>query len=125
MLANGAPFAVQSSPETEDNMKWLALFAALLLSPAHAQQVGVFVTYAQWETFSPSDRVFYMGGTLDGMLMFARGETSLFFYGCLQREKLTIPQLTSEVEDLAKASPEVKERTVQEALLTVLKKKCG
>jgi hypothetical protein len=106
-------------------MRWLFLIAALLASPVQAQQVGVFVTYAAWEKFSPDDRVIYMGGTLDGMLMFARGETATFFYGCLQREKLTIPQLTTEVEGLATSSPEVRERTVQEALLTVLKKKCG
>jgi hypothetical protein len=106
-------------------MKWLVVFAALFVVPAHAQQVGVSVTYAKWETLNPSDRVFYMSGTLDGMIMFARAELSSFFYECLRREKLSVQQLTSEVEGLAKSSPDVKERTVQEALLTVLKMKCG
>ena len=107
-------------------MKWMWLAAALTVTPGHAQtKVGVFVSYDAWQTFDQNSRVVYVGGALDGMLMFSRPETASFFYECLQREKLTIPQLTAEVEGIGKSSPEIKDRTVQEALLEVLKKKCG
>lgn len=107
------------------SMKWMLIAAALTITSAHAQtKVGVFVTYAAWEKLTPDDRLTYVAGTVDGMLMFARQETASFFYECFQREKLTIRQLTSEVEALGKSTPEVKQGAVQEALFAVLQKSC-
>ena len=107
------------------SIKWMWLAAVLAVTPANAQtKVGVYITYAAWEALDQNERNAYIGGTLDGMLMFSRPETASFFYECLQREKLTIPQLTSEVEALGKSTPEVKQGAVQEALFVVLKNKC-
>ena len=107
------------------SIKWMCLSAMLAITPAHAQRVGVFITYEAWETLDQNDRVVYLAGTLDGLLMFARGETASVFYACLQREKLTVAQLSTDIEELGRSSPEVKSRAVQEALFAVLQKKCG
>lgn len=102
-----------------------AALAVVSITPAQA----IYRTYAQWAGMSAGERAAYIAGSADTIISVSDGDdgtkTSLHYYQCLLRSKITSTQLAENILRFAESRPDLHAGTVQGALLQYLIAACG
>jgi hypothetical protein len=106
--------------------RYLLVFA--LVSASAQAQVGVFVTYEQWEQLPNDLRTAYITGAFDSMLVYAADQRaqsiSLHFHNCVRGHEIDGSKLSDNVRAFVQAHPQ-SQLSVQQALLNYLVQLCG
>ena len=116
--------------------KYLLLFVMISASAnaevgasgSAAEQVGISVSYAQWENLPEDLQTAYISGALDSLLLYAadpRAQAiSLHFHGCLKSREIAGSRLSDNVRSFTQGKPQ-SPTSVQSALLAYLVALCG
>ena len=118
-------------------MQWrtgmrLAAIALLLFlmvnAPANAQ-LSVFWNFTQWQQKSYPERVGYIAGAIDSLVILAttaeQQQHSLGISNCLRNSRMTTGQLVQNVTQFGQQNPDVQAQPVQLALVRYLNALCG
>ena len=102
-------------------MKRLALLITLLSSPASAQ----FYSYDDFDRQPPAVKYFYVAGEVDMFLAVqASGAKRLDVGECIRDAKISIKEITENMQAYAKTRPELQNGTVATPLLGYLAELC-
>jgi hypothetical protein len=102
-------------------MKRVALIATLLSSPASAQFYG----YNDFDRQPPALKYFYIAGAIDMLLAIQASGAKRFDVGeCIRDAKISIKEITENMQAYAKTRPELQNNTVATPLLGYLAELC-
>jgi hypothetical protein len=102
-------------------MKRLVLIATLLSSPASAQ----FYSYEDFDRQPPAVKYFYVAGEVDMFLAVqASGAKRLDVGECIRDAKISIKEITENMQAYVKTRPELQNGTVETPLLGYLAQLC-
>jgi hypothetical protein len=103
-------------------MKRLVLISALLSSPASAE----FYTYNDFDRQPPALKYLYVAGAVDMFLAIQASGAKRFDVGeCIRDTKISIKELTENMQAYAKTRPELQNGTVETPLLGYLAELCS
>jgi hypothetical protein len=110
-------------------MRWCAAVALSLLSSTAYSQKGVFYNYSQWDRMEEVNRVYYLTGVFDSLVIYAADErtrkASIHYYTCIRQANMDNGQLANNVQSYVRVHPDLQEGTVQLALVRYLAELCG
>jgi hypothetical protein len=111
------------SPDKEgSDMKRLALIATLLSGPASAQ----FYSYDDFDRQPPALKYFYVAGAIDMFLAIQASGAKRFDVGeCIRDAKVSIKQITDNMQDYARTRPELQNGSVATPLIAYLAELCS
>ena len=107
----------------------LVLTAVMAFTSSGRAQVGVFWNFSQWEQKSSPEKMGYIAGAVDSLVVYAntpeeqrraQGVTA-----CLRKKGITLGQLTDNVLRYGQQSPELKAQPVELVLVRYLTGFCG
>ena len=102
-------------------MKRLVLIATLLSSPASAQFYG----YNDFDRQSPALKYLYVAGAVDMFLAIQASGANRFDVGeCIRDAKISIKEITENMQVYARTRPELQNGTVATPLLGYLAELC-
>jgi len=108
---------------------YLLLVPLLLISSPVLSSQGVYNNYSDWVRMSDDNRAAYITGVVDSLTVYADSnagrKAASHYFNCLIRTKITNGQLADQVEAYVTARPQLREGTVQGALIGYLKELCG
>ena len=102
-------------------MKTLVLIATLLASPASAQ----FYSYSDFDRQPPAVKYSYVAGAIDMFLAIQASGAKRFDVGeCIRDAKVSIKEITENMQAYARTRPELQNGTVATPLLGYLAELC-
>jgi hypothetical protein len=108
--------SVSSAHKEGSDMKRLVLIAALLSSPASAQ----FYSYDDFDRQPPALKYFYVAGAIDMFLAVQASGAKRFDVGeCIRDAKISIKEITENMQAYARTRPELRNDTVATPLLGI------
>ena len=121
-LVTACPSRLYGLPmRRESDMKGLVLIAALLSSPASAE----FYSYNDFDRQPPALKYLYVAGAVDMFLAIQVSGAKRFDVGeCIRDAKISIKQITENMQAYTKTHPELQNGTVETPLLAYLADLC-
>jgi hypothetical protein len=112
---------IGSARKEGSDMKRLVLIATLLSNPASAQ----FYSYNDFERQPPPVKYFYVAGEIDMFLAIQASGAKRFEVGeCIRDSKISIKEITENMQAYARIHPELQNGSVATPLLGYLAELC-